>query len=629
MINLRNLQVPELGKFKIPLIILAAGLGLAGAYIVLSVWLLGTAAAWLHGAAVRFNNYSLFATAAQKGAAAHAYDSVGWYWHHPFKTAWAWLTTPAAKLNAPQIRVIWFMLNVPVFAALGGIVYLVKRRNWKQEQDYRDIRKIRFVRVKYDIHRYLERTPANQVFLGLDDRRRPITIPVSDLVEHIHILGGSGSGKTAFAVTPLCIQAIRRGMAAVVIDFKGDRQAVQLIAREAKAAGKKFYFFTLAPVKCNTYNPLASGTALAKSERIMTALDLVFDGAGKFYTYVQQAIFIPLLKFFDAQRVKYAIGDVLYVLKDKKLLEKMTGEEVNPEQIKGLTAALTAYADMPQINAAKADIDLAAVMKAGDVVYFDLRSALAPEASSGIGKMISQDLQYIAAYRTPQSQPVVIAIDEFQNMACQAFRNVISKVRTANYAMILANQATGDLQAVGDDFVNTIRINTRTKIVFSADDPADARLFADYSGSILQTVTNRSESRSQPPLSFSDRRYSVGENITEIEVPLLHPNVIKSLPPGKSIIIRRNELATLSNHSYLVTKMEKDELERLPLPDPVPAGPGPAVPTVADLVARMKRDLVNQPDGGRQRPTGGKPPAANPAAEMANAGNAEAEDIAL
>jgi len=54
----------------------ASMLGLAGAYV-LDVWTLGTAAAWLHGAAVKFNSYSLFATAAQKAAAAHAYDSVG------------------------------------------------------------------------------------------------------------------------------------------------------------------------------------------------------------------------------------------------------------------------------------------------------------------------------------------------------------------------------------------------------------------------------------------------------------------------------------------------------------------------------------------------------------------------
>lgn len=111
--------------------------------------------------------------------------------------------------------------------------------------DLRDIRNIRFKRVRFDINKYLLKMPQDKYFLGLDDRRKPITISNEKMTEHIHILGGSGSGKTNFAVIPLCIQAIQRGAAVISIDFKGDKQAIHLLAQEAQAAGRRFYFFSL------------------------------------------------------------------------------------------------------------------------------------------------------------------------------------------------------------------------------------------------------------------------------------------------------------------------------------------------------------------------------------------------
>ncbi|TYO94514.1 type IV secretory system conjugative DNA transfer family protein [Desulfallas thermosapovorans] len=555
-----------------------AGLAFMGAaaILILDVWLLGTAAAWLHCAVTKLGSVSIFATEAEKAAGTNAFDAVGWYWHHPFFVAKAWLFE-ADKLSNPEVRTYWLFLNaglgiLGLIGATAGKIQIKKRKN---NTEHRDIRKLKFKNVRYDINRYLEKTPENRYFLGLDDRRRPVNVSVSDMFEHIHILGGSGSGKTAFGVTPICIQAIRKGAALVAIDFKGDRQAIQLLAREAAANNKRFYIFTLDQrEKSNTYNPLATGTPLGKAERIMTALELVFEGEARFYTYVQKATFIPLLAALDAQGVSYTLSDIYEILQNPKLVFKLTGQQVDENQIKGLTAALLPFAEIEQINFAQSDINLTEIMGNGDVVYFDLQSALAPEASSALGKMIAQDLQYLSAPRTQQSRPVVIAIDEFQNMACLAFRNIISKVRSKNYALILANQAMGDLMAVSDDFTNTIQVNTRTKIIFNADTPADAELFSQYTGTVLQTVMNHSKNKTQthglmPGWFKDDQRQTTGESKTEIEVPLLHPNLFKAMPPGKSVVIRRGQLATMANHAYLISEAEKDRLEQLPLPEPV------------------------------------------------------------
>jgi type IV secretory pathway TraG/TraD family ATPase VirD4 len=573
-------------KYKWPALVGLGCLGLAVAYV-LDVWLLGTAAAYIMALVDGLKHFP----------SPPDFSLASWYWHHPLFVARAWLFA-SDMLSNPEIRTCWLYLNGGLaILALGGVVASkVKALKQSEDNDYRDIRKIRFKQVRFNINRYLAKTPENQYFLGLDDRRQPVTVPASDLVEHVHIMGGSGTGKTAFGVTPICIQAIRKDASLVVIDFKEDKQAIQLLAKAAEENGKRFYFFTLDPsAKSNTYNPLATGAALNKVERIMTALELVFQGEAKFYSYVQQATFIPLLKELDSRGVKYTLADIQSILLNPGLVSQLTGQKVDENQIKGLTAALTPFADLEQINSPRPDIDLAEIMQNGDVVYFDLKSALAPEASSAIGKMIAQDLQYQAAFRTPQSRPTIIAIDEFQNMACQAFRNIISKVRSANFGLVLANQAMGDLQTVGDDFVNTVQVNTRTKIIFNADTPTDAELFSQYCGTVLKTVASYSENQTQTEgigLGSDNQRHTVGKSSAEIEVPLIHPNVFKKMPSGKSIIIRRGRLATLANHAYLISKTEKNRLEQLPLPEPELPVLGPEPVTVEEMLKKAKRKLV-------------------------------------
>lgn len=289
----------------------------------------------------------------------------------------------------------------------------------------------------------------------------------------------------------------------------------------------------------------------------MTALELIHAGEAKFYSYVQQSTFIPLLKELDARGVSYTLEDIYNIFRNPKLMEELTGEEISGNHMKGLTAALTAYADLAQINSAAPEINLAEIMQAGDVCYFDLRSAYAPEVSAALGKMIAMDLQTLAAGRTQMDRLAVIAIDEFQNMACQAFKNIISKVRSANYGLILANQAMSDLRAVSQDFFNTVMTNSATKIVFIVEDPADAMFFARRGGNILHETTSHSHSNSVHIIPSLRPRETVSESISELETYLIHPNVISQLPVGKSVIFRRSEMATLGNHAHMIPKAEE------------------------------------------------------------------------
>lgn len=595
--------------------------------LLLDVWLLGSAAAVLHGVPEWLKGFSYFATDAQEEAAKHAFDGMNWYWRHPLATALAWLTKPAGQLSNPEVRIIWLLENLLlIFGSLAVALMFWQKKNKGNKDLNNDIRKIRFKRVNYNVEKETERTPAGQVLLGCDDRRQPVRIPWAEMTEHMHILGGSGTGKTSLMVVPICVQAIRAGLPVVVVDFKGDKQAIQLLAKEAKKTGKKFYLFSLHPdIKSNTYNPIESGNVLSKVERVLTALDLVYDGAAKFYTYSQQATFIPLLEYFINRDVICTLRDIWNILADAELMKEIIGQKIDAGHIKGLWAALTPYARLEQINKPKSDISLAGVLKKGDVVYFDLRSSVAPKLAAGLGKMIALDLQAQAAFRTQADRIALIAIDEFQTMACEAFRDIIQKFRSANYALVLANQALGDIRSVGMGFADTIGTNTKTKIIFSVDDPVDVESYIKKSGSIQ--VRMESESRSR-----SGRYAGNMGNITEgksthlEEKGMIHPNQLLMLPFGKTVMYRRGEMAKFLNHAHLISKADKDQLEQAPYPEPAMVKKqSRGALTAKQIIDDLKRQIV---ESGKQEQKNGEGHARQQPGKVENAG-IELEDISM
>jgi len=56
--------------------------------------------------------------------------------------------------------------------------------------------------VSFDIKKEIKRTPDDKVFIGMNDNRKPILLDWSEMTEHTHAMGGSGSGKTSLFVIP-------------------------------------------------------------------------------------------------------------------------------------------------------------------------------------------------------------------------------------------------------------------------------------------------------------------------------------------------------------------------------------------------------------------------------------------
>jgi hypothetical protein len=85
---------------------------------------------------------------------------------------------------------------------------------------------------------------------------------------------------------------------------------------------------------------------------------------------------------------------------------------------------------------------------------------------------------------------------------------------------------------------------------------------------------------------------SAGESVQDYDTNLIHANVFLQLPFGKSVIFRRGQLATVTNHAHLVSWSEKQSLERASYPEPVTRGKQ-RQQTAADVLLAAKDQLAD------------------------------------
>lgn len=474
--------------------------------------------------------------------------------------------------------IIAFVLSVIGFGILG-IIYLVKHvipRMKRETEDFlkvdKDIQKrkelsiesVEFKAIHYDINRKLSQyAKTDRYFLGLSDDKKDILIEEVMLNHHLHVLGPTGSGKTSLVILPLSRQAIEKGRGCCFIDFKGDEVFKRYVQQKAKEKGKEFYYFSIDPNESSIgYNPLSSGDIHSKVDRIMSALELIYQGPAGFYSNVQAMAFVELLKEITQDEKEINFSSVKHALENPHFLRRI---DVSAQEVKGLLAAVSWIAGIEVIT--RDELDLSGVIKNGDIVFFALKSQINTRLAEAIGRMLVIDLKSQASLRKESDPPYFIFIDEFQNLASPHFVDVISKVRSANFCLVLSNQSRGNLSSVSAAFENAIFTNTATKVIFMQEDPFDSKFWSDKTGQTTyqdKTVFQMDSISTDKTGTKLDGLRSAQGNIRTAVKNYISENVFLRLPFAKSIIFSRGKLTVIANHEFLFDKRERDRIISVP-----------------------------------------------------------------
>lgn len=333
------------------------------------------------------------------------------------------------------------------------------------------------------------------IWLGLHSfSKYPVLLDTAHTAAHVHILGDTGSGKSALGLNPLIQQIIERGDGSVVIlDFKGGMDTMQQARISAAKTKRKFKQFTnVVGLRTHVFNAFSQVLGQPFSvnqicEIFLQALRLEHgEGYGRsFYSrkvrsYLTQILSShPGIASFEELK-RFTAVEFFANLKDR-------------EDCFELISVIEILAAMPQLNFGKVLTDsvkreaihMPTVLKEKQVVYFWLPAAIESATVREVGNLAIYTLFATMASLGNQHRCTLI-IDEFQRIAGEGFILILEQARSMGLSVILANQTLSDLLLTeSPSLQNVVTANTRVKITYAATDPAVQDLMMKSSGETL------------------------------------------------------------------------------------------------------------------------------------------------
>lgn len=409
----------------------------------------------------------------------------------------------------------------------------------------------------------------------------PVLLHRGLLHQHAHLVGDSGARKTSLGIAPTIAQLIAANNASVVvIDLKGDRALFETARLEAAAARAEFRWFTTETNhSSHVFNPLqqshfAEFTPSQKTQLILEALGLDYgDAYGRgFFSAVSEIVLLNFLRHFRVQ----SFTQLNAIVSDKRAYG-VIGNPDDWNNARHLSVLLDRLASVPNLNLTQQDladrpaartaaIDMAHLLARPQVVYFNLRSSVAPIVSPAIAKLVMYSLFSAAAQRRPdQNLRVYVVIDEFQQVVSENIPLVLEQARSSGLAFLIAHQSLQQLDKKAVDIRETVSACTAFKQFFRASDVRTIKQLEELSGEAtyeslswtqaIDPVLGVDHDRSFSPLAAEDGRVEVTETIG----PRLERNTIIDISAtANTSFIQVTEGSEFTQFSAYVTAIITD-----------------------------------------------------------------------
>ena len=334
----------------------------------------------------------------------------------------------------------------------------------------------------------------------------PILLDVELLREHMHIIGATGTSKTALGLSNLVSQLIRRGDGAVIVlDCKGDPALFHTVRIQSERARRTFKWFTNRLHRSTyVFNPFNQKhlEALTLPEYVglfMMALNLHHgeDYGRAWFSAASRRLFQRALESQLSQgRNHHApIGSFREL---EQTIRQLSTDEHEYRAALHLAFIVQTLSQFQQLNLSpRADGDHPAlehaihmpdVIRERQVVYFSLVGATDVASVAQIAKLaVYSALSAAMAHRDRHGErpKVYLICDEAQTIIGQNIQNVLAQAREHGLACVLAHQTMSQLNPPGGvDLRELVSNCTCVKQVFTARDMVSKKFISDLSGQV-------------------------------------------------------------------------------------------------------------------------------------------------
>ncbi|WP_164003021.1 type IV secretory system conjugative DNA transfer family protein [Pyxidicoccus caerfyrddinensis] len=403
---------------------------------------------------------------------------------------------------------------------------------------------------------------------------------------HRHVLGETGSGKTASVIWPSVLQDLLDGYGVLVISAKGSDEEIVEIKALAAITNRvpELRVFALPAwndpaIFTHRYNMVwarprrvklgppntppvvldAGDDPVPVAQRVISVLTL---GDNVFYNVQAEIMWTNLCRLLhgmvdaDGNGVVFTMRDLAVCLKGigntgayaaalnfclSRSLDREAAREISAQIqnlgkdvqkcMSGLIGAVDKFRS-PLVNAYAPDFTFEDLLEKNQVLYAQLPSNLFPIQAPALGKVLLMDLQQQGSlrqvHRTTRNQTYFGAhVDEFYTFAEMRVVDSLNKLRDAKVRFLLAHQSIADLELVSKEFASAVWDNTLWKDVLRQSNPALCDQIAKSVGThqVHQSTVRRQQGALWTSLLTGDA------SVKLVETFRLHPNEIKNLSP--------------------------------------------------------------------------------------------------
>jgi len=332
---------------------------------------------------------------------------------------------------------------------------------------------------------------------------RPFGIHLKDRLQHIHILGQTGTGKSTLLLN-FMQQDLLQGHGFCLIDPHGDLSK-QIAGLCNKHAGSETIIWDVADPDCPYgYNPM---TRVSEKFRPLIASGLI-DTLKKQWADAWGARMEHLLRYSVLALLEQPRADVRDIMRmfletefRKQVIAATTDLQVRQfwqkeypamnyknaaDGVAPIANKLGAFLAHPVVRAAvcepESPLRFRKIMDEGQVLIVNLsKGQLGSDTSNVLGGMIASGLAHAAYSRHTtlevHRRPFFLYVDEFYSFTTEALSEMLSELRKYGLSMTLANQYLGQIEAT---VLDALFGNVGTHIAFRIspkDAPAIARQF--------------------------------------------------------------------------------------------------------------------------------------------------------
>lgn len=327
---------------------------------------------------------------------------------------------------------------------------------------------------------------------------KPFGIRLADRLQHIYILGQTGTGKSTL-LGSLMRQDLRQGHGFCLIDPHGD-----LAKQIAQVAPQNAIIWNVADPDCPYgYNPM---TRASEKFRPLIASGLIDtlkkQWADAWGARMEHLLRYSILALLDQPRTD--VRDIMRMFLDddfrRKILTKVTDEQVQlfwrkefpamnyknaADGVAPIANKLGAFMAHPVVRRALCEpgtpLRLRKIMDEGQILIVNLsKGQLGSDTSNVLGGMITSGLAHAAYSRhsipEPERRPFFLYVDEFHSFTTDAMVEMLSELRKYGLSLTLANQYLGQIEG---DVLDSVLGNVGTVIAFRTS-PMDAPLLTRH-----------------------------------------------------------------------------------------------------------------------------------------------------